>query len=53
MNSNSLRLFISKIISKGWAPVIGALVIGGLIPMGVTAQEATANGNILEEIIDL
>ena len=51
MSNKLLRLFFLKSINKTWAPAIGAFVIGGLIPIGVTAQETTANDNILEEII--
>lgn len=51
MSNKLLRLFFPKSINTTWAPAIGALVIGGLSPMGVTAQETTANDNILEEII--
>tara|TARA_B110000003_G_scaffold197411_1_gene196101 strand:+ start:26535 stop:28883 length:2349 start_codon:yes stop_codon:yes gene_type:complete len=51
MSNKLLRLFFLKSINKTWAPAIGAFVIGGLTPIGVTAQETTANDNILEEII--
>ena len=51
MSNKILRLFFLKSINKTWAPAIGAFVIGGLIPIGVTAQETTANDNILDEII--
>ena len=51
MRNKILSLFFSKSVDKDWALAIGALVIGGLSPMGVAAQETTANDNVLEEII--